>query len=267
MFYFLCMTADFIFWIFFGLFFGSFATMVSYRLFYENFSHPLRPLPCHHCGHERKIWDAIPFFSWIFFRGKCAYCHHSLSLIHPATVIFSTGFFLWVWFSVAASASFGYQFFLLITAAFAMFLWTYDTWFMTVDRRISWPAIFFAIFMIWYLGHIPWADAISGALLGGGFYALQYGIPKIFLKKNPWVGLGDVELGIFMGLCLGFFHTLGALFLAYFLGFFYALPLLIFARAKRNTPLPMGAFLMPAFLIFLTAGDKIFHGYFSLFIF
>ena len=65
-----------------GLIFGSFGTLVSYRLAHK------QPIvftrsKCLSCGYILKTWNLIPIFSWLFQRGKCSSCHAKISLRYP----------------------------------------------------------------------------------------------------------------------------------------------------------------------------------------
>ncbi len=65
-----------------GLIFGSFGTLVSYRLAHKQPIGFTRS-KCLSCGHFLKAWNLIPLFSWIFQRGKCSSCHAKISLRYP----------------------------------------------------------------------------------------------------------------------------------------------------------------------------------------
>lgn len=71
-----------VFSVLFGLLFGSFATMASYRIpkgddiIYQR-SH------CTNCNHSLGFTDLIPVFSWLFNMGKCHYCSVRVSARYP----------------------------------------------------------------------------------------------------------------------------------------------------------------------------------------
>ena len=110
-----------------------------------------------------------------------------------------------------------------------------------------------------------------GALVCGGIYFVQY-----FCSSGRWVGQGDIDLGIFVGLCLGLKLGILSLFGAYVIGMFFALGLLLYERLQykqtqavknwKNTKVPMGAFLMPSLIIFLFWGEEIWNAYWHTFI-
>jgi len=73
-----------------SLFVGSFLNVVIYRLprmlksdsaEQLNLSFPLSHCPL--CKRLLKPWHYIPVFSYIFLKGKCAYCHGKISIRYP----------------------------------------------------------------------------------------------------------------------------------------------------------------------------------------
>ncbi|WP_419258188.1 prepilin peptidase [Campylobacter fetus] len=55
----------------FSIYIGSFCNVLIYR--------------CPKCEHKLSYIHNIPLFSWIFLRGKCAFCKESISPIYPIT--------------------------------------------------------------------------------------------------------------------------------------------------------------------------------------
>lgn len=66
----------------FGIQFGSFATMASYRI-PRGDDIVFTPSHCPKCNHRLTILDLFPIFSWIFFRGKCRHCKAPISPRYP----------------------------------------------------------------------------------------------------------------------------------------------------------------------------------------
>ena len=91
---------------------------------------------------------------------------------------------------------------------------------------------------------------MGGLLSVAGLYELLY-----IVSKGAWVGFGDVKLGVFMGLILGWKQGLLAVVLANFIAFFWVLPGLLSGKIKRTARIPFGPFLILAtFLAFLFGG-------------
>ncbi|MBM3580104.1 MAG: prepilin peptidase [Alphaproteobacteria bacterium] len=82
-----------------ALIFGSFGTLVSYRLARK------QPIifarsQCPNCGYKLKAVNLIPLFSWIFQRGKCSNCHTRISLRYPLIELSFLAAFLTVYFAL-----------------------------------------------------------------------------------------------------------------------------------------------------------------------
>ena len=133
----------------------------------------------------------------------------------------------------------------IILGLLALLMGLYDARYMIVDRRISFPAIFFSLFFGIFIQHFSVVELLASAIVGGGFYALQY-----WISGGKWVGKGDTELGVFMGLALGY-NVFRALLVSYWIGVIVIIPLILLTRAGRKTPVPMGAFLMLSLILFL----------------
>ena len=75
-----------------GTVIGSFLNVVALRgLTGESIVLP--PSKCPKCGERIKPWHNIPILSYIFLRGKCAYCNEKISIQYPI-VEFLTGILL-----------------------------------------------------------------------------------------------------------------------------------------------------------------------------
>jgi prepilin signal peptidase PulO-like enzyme (type II secretory pathway) len=242
-----------------GALLGSFTTMLVWRLHNDEKGIWTGRSKCPKCKKTLSALELIPIISWLIQRGMCKNCGKKIPAFYPLVelsfiisgIIFVQHFYSETWWYMGLK---------LLLVFFALILWVYDTKFFEVDRRISWPAILLALILAFLEGGIQ--SALIGAFIGFSLFAVQY-----FYSRGKWVGAGDMELGIFMGLALGWEKTIGALFIAYILGTIVAIPLLVFKRKQWKSFLPMGAFLMPAFLIMLHSGDKIVDWYLNFFIF
>jgi len=66
----------------YGLATGSFVTMASYRL-PRGQEIVFKPSYCPRCNTSLRFRDLVPFFSWVWQRGKCRYCHTPISFRYP----------------------------------------------------------------------------------------------------------------------------------------------------------------------------------------
>ena len=65
-----------------GLCLGSFFNVVILRSL-SGESIVLPPSKCPKCGNRLKPWHNIPVISYIFLRGKCAFCREKISIQYP----------------------------------------------------------------------------------------------------------------------------------------------------------------------------------------
>ena len=75
-----------------GLMVGSFLNVVIYRL--PNDMSLVKPAShCPKCGNKLRWYHNIPVFSYIFLRGRCAFCKEKISIRYPLTEL--TNMVLW----------------------------------------------------------------------------------------------------------------------------------------------------------------------------
>lgn len=66
----------------FGICVGSFCNVLIYRLPRgESVNFPASH--CTSCGKALKFYHNVPIFSWLFLRGKCAFCKEKISFVYP----------------------------------------------------------------------------------------------------------------------------------------------------------------------------------------
>lgn len=243
---------------FLGLCLGSFATMLIPRLMFDEKGIIWGRSHCDGCKRTLGMKDLVPVFSWLFSGGKCKECGKEISIFYPLTELIFAIFFVLMTKVFWATPMY---FWIMGITFFALLMGMYDGKYQVVDRRVSWPAIALAaLWMFFRPGEIT--DFLIGGAIGAGFYAVQWAI-----SKGKWVGAGDIELGLFMGLVLGQELILGGLFLAYILGSLTAVPMLALGYIKRGGKLPMGVFLMSGLLLFMIWGRSMIDWYTDLFLF
>lgn len=256
--------------IIYGLALGSFATALSWRLPRGLPIFTLKILPdkkdtsnknrseCPKCHKNLGLKDLVPFFSWVFLKGKCRHCHGKISarypLIESMTALLCVLFYL----------KFGFNLTLIpyiIMAPFLICLIAID-----FEHKII-PDILHVILI--GLGFC--SLIVQGAVNGSPFEMLASNLPyslialfiyfifalvlrlscSAVLKKEA-LGLGDVKLfGTF-----GFW--LGSLAFPYFL-FFSGVSGIILAvfwqKATGQKEFPFGPALVVSFVICLLTSE------------
>lgn len=250
----------------FGILFGSFLNVVILRLPKDE-SVVFGASHCPTCKHPLKPWHNIPLFSWLFLRGKCAFCKTNISAQYPAIELLSGLIF----FLLAAKMGVSISSLLVAFSFLTLFaLSMIDFKYKMVPDSLNLLALLFAIFGAWSLGGI--ATNFQNALLfAGGFTLLRFALSYILTasahreaKKTitPWtknyhtypfveaMGEGDIMVAATMGALLGVKLTLVAVFLSALL----ALPvmLLVMRGSKEEQRVPFVPFLaLATFIVYL----------------
>lgn len=90
----------------------------------------------------------------------------------------------------------------------------------------------------------------------GGFFLFL-----IIITKGKGMGGGDVKLGAFIGLVLGFPYALVAILLSFVTGAFFALSLIVLGKKSFGQVIPFGPFLVLGSFIALFWGQQIWDWY------
>lgn len=185
------------FFILFGLIFGSFATMASYRLPRRE-DLVFKQSHCPICTHKLGFFDLLPLFSWILSLGKCRHCHNKISIRYPLTELLMAGLFatiyLHIGFGLAPITMMGLSVCLVIMIV------------TDLEHRIIPDEIQIAILTLGIIYRFALDSEIlqyfTGPLFGLLFaLALRYGF--YLWKKREGLGMGDVKFFAVCGMFLG----------------------------------------------------------------
>lgn len=218
----------------FGTMIGSFLNVVIYRIPKgENIAFPASH--CQHCKTPLKWYHNIPLLSWLFLKGKCAFCHTPIAKQYPIveliTGILFAALYLklgLVWYLPFVAFSFA--------ALFALVM--IDFKYMAVPDNVNFAALLFALIQPDFLH-----AAMYAAIAAGGLYLI--GMISSLIARKEALGGADVIVAGTMGALLGFPNFFAALFLSAILA---VIPSLI----NRETGVPFVPFLaMATFIVYL----------------
>ncbi|MDD5749642.1 MAG: prepilin peptidase [Patescibacteria group bacterium] len=252
----------------FGLFVGSFLNVVIFRLHRQE-SFIRGSSKCLFCGHKLYPQDLVPFFSFLYLRGRCRYCRERFSVQYPLVELATALAFVLIFVRLFGDFSPEFLTPLVILhlfnwwalAAFLVIIFVYDLKYYLILDSVVWPAIILALTANLVLGMLVWS-LFTAMLVGGGFFFLQF-----VISQGRWIGGGDVRLGALMGAILGWPHILTALFIAYILGSVFSIFLLAGRKKGLKDKLPFGTFLALATFLTMLYGQILVDWYWSLFIF
>lgn len=266
-----------------GLAFGSFLNCLIYRLA-NNQSVGGRSY-CPKCQNQIAWYDNVPLISFIVLKGRCRSCQQKISWQYPIVELATGLLFFWsVWRLnnqlliityqwVFPSAG---QYLRFVLAVFrdwvfffvSLFIFVYDFKYSRIEDIVLLPAV--GVVFILNLatpqlsGSFDHAFIINqikqmiiGAAIAVGFFALQY-----FLTKKKGIGLGDLRIGLFIGVGLASWQlVVVALFLSYIIGGFVSLLLILFGHKKMKSQIPLGPFLVTGTIIAFVYGYQIITWY------
>lgn len=234
-----------------GLILGSFLSMLIPRLHNGEKGIVSGRSKCPNCKHTLKAVNLIPLFSYLLQKGKCSWCKKPISAWYPFTELLTALSFLGMAFHFQDPST--WAFFLPILFTF-LFIFVYDLRYKEIHEVVLIPGIVYAL-----LWAILFQD-IQSALIGAGVAFVFFGL-QFWLSKGRWIGSGDMEIGIFMGLVLGLQNTLLGIFAGYLLGSIIGIGLLLSQKAKANTAVPLGPFLVVGSMLTFLYGNELLSFY------
>ena len=250
----------------FGSVIGSFLNVVILRI-PKGESVVFPSSHCFSCGNSLKPWHNIPIISWLFLRGKCAFCDAKISPQYPIIEFVSGMIFTILVLKYTISIP---LFFIALSFLMLLALSIIDFRYKMVPDSLNLLAIFFAILGAWSINGVV-INFQNALLFAGGFtllrftlsYFLTSSVYRAGLKtKTSWnknydrtpfieaMGEGDIMVAATMGALLGLKLTLVAIFLSALL----ALPVMLALRGKsaEEQRVPFVPFLaMATFIVYI----------------
>jgi len=187
----------------FGLCIGSFLNVAIIRL-PKNESINLPASHCPTCLHPLAWYHNIPLFSWIFLRGKCAFCRSHISFQYPLVELSSAFLYAFIYFHLANTLQA-----LLIASVFALLLALsiIDLRYKAVPDALSLPALILS-----FCTGDPLVSLQNGLLFMGAFAFLRFFVSA--LAKKEVMGEADIIIAGIIGALLGIKLGLAAIYIS-----------------------------------------------------
>jgi prepilin signal peptidase PulO-like enzyme (type II secretory pathway) len=218
---------------------------------------------CEHCRRQLAVRDLVPILSWLVLKGKCRQCEKTIGWQAPLLELglaaaFVISYLCWPygWQLTGTILFVDWLVMMILLAA----LLIYDASWRLLPDKIIWPlvglALIFALINNFLVAGLSVASGFLAILLGllpvAGVYGLLF-----LVSKGRWVGLGDVKLGLAIGLLLPWQQGLLVLVGANCLGCLAVLPLLIRRQLKPGSQIPFGPCLVAATFLAMIFGQPI----------
>jgi leader peptidase (prepilin peptidase) / N-methyltransferase len=209
---------------------------------------------CGVCNRTLSFLELVPVVSWVVLRARCYKCHTKISAQYPLVE-----FLMGILFVGVATQYVGLQMVLgWIIVSIGVCIAVYDAVHMRIP--VLWNYALIAVSAC-FVGSFLSADIAVSALVGVVVVAGLFG--SAYLASNGRVlGFGDVVLAVSMGILLGAFDGLFAVWVACVLGSIYGVGQLVVGACKKDTrtspksvlhhQVPFGPFLIAGlYIVFL----------------
>jgi leader peptidase (prepilin peptidase)/N-methyltransferase len=232
-----------------GLIWGSFLGVIIERLIWKKDGWHLdlfSPSHCLNCGHKLNPSDLVPIVSFLGLKGKCRYCQKPIGWKILLVEIFTGLVFVLSYLAF----NFNWSFILaVVLGSILLIIFFYDSEHQLIPDPLI--LILFLLFIVKFIFNLAphfysslnfWQPIIGG-LIAAGFFLLVY-----LVTRGRGMGLGDVKLGLVLGLFLGIKLSIFMLWLAFFVGAILAAIMLISKLKKRTDKIAFAPFLVIGFL-------------------
>lgn len=230
-----------------GLVIGSFLNVCIDRLprgesLVEPGSH------CEACGRSLTPLELIPVVSYLILRGRCRTCGARISPRVPLVELLTGAVYALVVLRFGGSAGAALA---AVYASILIVVAFIDLEHHRILNLLTYPAIVLALLAAVVIPWIPTLPMLLGGALGGGALLV------LALLSPRAMGLGDVKLGAFLGLILGYPLVLVGLFLAFVLGGLVSAVLLATRRVQRGQAVAFGPYLALGGVVALLYGHSL----------
>jgi len=180
-----------------GLAFGSFITLVSYRL-------PLgedvvvKPSRCPKCETPLGFFDLWPVLSWLMSRGRCRHCSQPISLRYPLTEIVTATVFLMLYVKFGLTPV---GVVLAMTWVALMIMIVVDLEHYIIPDPIQFALIGLALIYHYLIGTN--IETVANGFIAGAAIGLSLHYGYRIIRKKEGLGFGDVKFMAVAGLWLG----------------------------------------------------------------
>ncbi|MGB8815635.1 MAG: prepilin peptidase [Minisyncoccia bacterium] len=214
-----------------GVIIGSFLNVVILR-YGTGLSFVSGSSKCFSCSHRLAWYDLVPFFSYIFLRGKCRYCGSKISFQYPLIELISGLIFLFLYFQTFWQSP---LFFVsdVIIFSFLLMIAVYDFRHKIIPDGLVYSFIILSLFRVIYfigLSHILsfpfYLDLLAGPILFLFFYILWA------VSSGRWIGFADAKLALGVGWFLGFWAGISAIILSFWIGAIFSI--IVMTLGKLN---------------------------------
>jgi leader peptidase (prepilin peptidase) / N-methyltransferase len=243
-----------------GLFVGSFLNVCILRIPEEK--SVVKPRShCPKCGKTLRWYMNIPVASYLYLRGRCAYCRAKISKRYPLIEILTGILFAVVIYIYPDEWQLWPAFLYFMCALIVSTFTDLDHW--IIPDLVTLPGIVVGLVSAALAPQLIFWPHLIGAIFGGGIFMV---VNFVYLKiaHKDGIGGGDVKFLAMVGAILGFTGALGTLILSSLVGSILGIALILMRKVGGKSALPFGPFLALGALCTFLFGDLLWKWYFQL---
>lgn len=234
----------------FGIIIGSFINVVAVRRINEESFIGGRS-KCPNCSQKISWYNNVPLLSFIFLKGHCRHCNQQISLQYPFIELFC---------AITTIALYDHQpnlplFVCLVFIGYLLIIVSLIDW-LSKNIYFDHLALLLAAMMLFLiLSDQLSMNILFGAAIFGGFF-LFLRIIGWYIYKREAVGVGDIQLGIILGMPLTWQDIVLTLYITFISASFVGLYQL-YQRQQKNAEIALIPFISLGFMISLLYGPQI----------
>ena len=234
----------------FGIIIGSFINVVAVRRINEESFIGGRS-KCPNCSQKISWYNNVPLLSFIFLKGHCRHCNQQISLQYPFIELFC---------AITTIALYDHQpnlplFVCLVFIGYLLIIVSLIDW-LSKNIYFDHLALLLAAMMLFLiLSDQLSMNILFGAAIFGGFF-LFLRIIGWYIYKREAVGVGDIQLGIILGMPLTWQDIVLTLYITFISASFVGLYQL-YQRQQKNAEIALIPFISLGFMLSLLYGPQI----------
>jgi len=240
-----------------GSLWGSFSNVCIYRL--PNSGNVAKGRSfCPDCKNKIKWFDNIPFFSYLFLKGKCRQCSKPISFQYFIVELLTAISFVLIFHIYGISIT---TLLLLILSIFFIIIFFIDLKHFIIPNVLTFPLMGIGFLKSFdpNLNQTIFPNYIN-SLIGGLFgYSIIWLIIFFYKKvrKKDGMGLGDAKLMAVIGFWFGWISIPFTIFISSTVALVIVIPSLINQSRKMSSEIPFGPYIIIGCILYLIFANQI----------
>lgn len=211
-----------------GLCLGSFFNVVILRsLSNENIAFPASKCP--KCGNKLKAWHNIPVLSYLFLKGKCAFCKEKISIQYPLIELLTMGLYALSFIRFGIS---WYTLFTIVIISCLLIMTMTDLKEKLVDCNIAIGLAVIGILYNWLVAG-DLLTSIYGLITSVVILEILARLGYLFTNDRAF-GEADTYVAGAIGACFGLKATFIILFYTLISSMLVIIPMFLYKQYKNN---------------------------------